>query len=165
MGLGTTTGNKIYLNVKDGKIVKREPQGGESLFSFVEGNLTGITKREREFNGERVPFWFIDIQDPDGGDIYTMAINYRSGLALSIFNSLASAEDPTRIKIEVTKHGDFTRATVYNRGEKLTWKYTEIPPTEEVNIGGRTVKNDSNRMALVEKMVAEIVDRIKMEMI
>jgi len=34
-----------------------------------------------------------------------------------------------------------------------------------VNIGGRTVKNDSNRMALVEKMVAEIVDRIKMEMI
>ena len=85
MGLGTTTGNKIYLNVKDGKIVKREPQGGESLFSFVEGNLTGITKREREFNGERVPFWFIDIQDPDGGDIYTMAINYRSGLALSIF--------------------------------------------------------------------------------
>lgn len=165
MGLGTNTGNKTYLNVKDGKIVKRDPNGGESSFSFVEGILGGITKREREFNGERVPFWFIDIQDPDGGDIYSMAINYRSGLALSIFNSLASAENPTRIKIEVFKHGDFNRATVYNRGEKLAWKYDKIPPMEEVTIGGRTVKDDSKRMDLVEQMVEEIRDRIKFETI
>lgn len=158
MSLGSKQG-KTYLNIKQGKIIKKTLQG-EEAYTFVEGYLTGISKRDREFKGELIPYWYIDLQEPDGGEIYSLSIHYSSGVAKSIFNALASAEEPGKIRIETYQSGEFTKAVVYCNGKKLNWKY-ELPPLEEVQLGGRTVKDDSKRMAFIEGIAQEITGRIK----
>lgn len=126
--------SKIYLNIKEGKIVHRATTGAEALYDYVEGNLVGITKKEREFKGESLLYWYLDIE-ADNGDIYSLSAPYNSGVVKAILNSLASVENLGRVKIETYQKGDFTKAVVYNNGERLSWKYSELPAIEEVKVG------------------------------
>lgn len=160
MGLGVKQ-QKIYLNIKEGKIIRRDRTGQETQFTYVEGILAGISKKDREFKGEMVPYWYLDIQDPSGGDLYSLSIHYSSGVAKSIFNALASAENLGKIRIEVYQSGDFTKAVVYNNGARLSWKYPELPPIEELKLGGRTVKDDSKRMEFIDQIAREVQENIK----
>lgn len=159
MGLGVTQ-NKTYLNIREGKLVKRTPQG-EEFFSFVEGHLVGIQKRDREFKGETVPYWYVNLQDPDGGEVFSLSIAYNSGVFKSLINALANAEDLGRIRIEVYQSGEFTKTVVYNNGQRLGWKYPQLPPIEEVKVGGRIIKDDSQRMEFIENLTREVISRIK----
>lgn len=158
MSLGIKQG-KIYLNIKQGKIVHRTGTGQEALYDFIEGSLVDITQRDREFKGETVVYWYFDIQT-ETGEIYSLSIHYSSGVAKSILNALGSAEVLGKIRIETYQSGDFTKAVVYNNGERLSWKYSELPPLEEVKVGDKLVKDDSKRMELFNRMAQEIVTKI-----
>jgi len=158
MSLGTRQ-RKTYLNIKDGKIVVRKPDGAQVLYDFIEGSLTGITKQPREFKGETVLYWYFDLEG-DGGEAYSLALHYNSGVAKAILNSLASVETFGKIKIETYLKNEFTKTLVYNNGEKLNWKYTELPPVEIVELGGKTVKDDSKRMSFFEEIADNIVNRV-----
>ena len=150
MSLGVKQ-KKTYLNIKDGKIYLRD-----TAYDFIEGYLKGIELKDREFRGEPVKYWYIDIMSPSG-ELYSLGLPYYSGVAKSLFNSLASAPDFTKqIKIEPYQSGDYTKVVVSSGGERLSWKHSELPPVEEVNIGGRIVKDDSRRMALIVTLVDEI---------
>lgn len=163
MSLGTKQ-NKTFLNIREGKIIKKGPHG-EEAYTYVEGYLGAIYTREREFKGERVPYWYIDLQEPSGGEIYSLSIPYSSGVAKSILNALASAEEMGMVKIEVYQRGEFTKATVYNKGQRLPWKYPQLPPLEEIQVGGRTVKDDSRRMEFIEQIAREVTDKINYNLI
>ena len=63
-------GKIVFLNVKDGKILRREGLVLEE-FDFVEGTLEKIYTKEREFNGERVLYWYLPLRD-DNGDLYLL---------------------------------------------------------------------------------------------
>jgi hypothetical protein len=86
MSLGTVK-NKIYLNIKEGKIFK-----GELFYDYVEGYLKGIEIKDREFRGEIIKYWYINLES-QSGELYSLALSYNSGVAKSLFNSLASATD------------------------------------------------------------------------
>jgi len=163
MSLGTKQ-NKTFLNIREGKIVKKGPTG-EEVYTYVEGYLGGIYTREREFKGEKVMYWYIDLQEPSGGEIYSLSIPYSSGVAKSILNALASAQDLGMVKIEVYQSGEFTKAVVYNNGQRLSWKYPQLPPLEEIQVGGRTVKDDSKRMEFIEGIAREVADKINYNLI
>lgn len=154
MSLGVTK-TRIYLNIRDGKIyLKDQP------FDFIEGYLKGIQLRDREFRGETVKYWYIDIESPEG-ELYSLALSYSSGVAKSLFNSLASAHEfKDQIKIMPYQVGDFTKVTTYIGAEKLSWKYSTLPPIDTVMIGGRPVKDDSKRMQFIENLVNEINGKI-----
>lgn len=159
MGLGVTQG-KTYLNIKEGKIVHRNPSGQEALYDFIEGYLVDITTKDRDFKGEPVKYWYIDITDRSGV-AYSLALHYTSGVAKSLFNSLASATDFSQeIKIQPYLSGDFTKVVVTQKGERLSWKYPELPPVEEVKVGDKLVKDDSKRMELFTRIVEEIVTKV-----
>lgn len=56
--LGTTQKKRdglLYLNIREGKILHKDGPKVEE-FDFVEGLLEGITRGERNFNGEAVPY-------------------------------------------------------------------------------------------------------------
>ena len=159
MSLGVTQ-NKTYLNIREGKIVHKSPAGQEALYDFIEGYLVDITTKDRDFKGEPVKYWYIDITDRSGV-AYSLALPYSSGVAKGIFNSLASATDLTKeIKIQPYQSGDFTKVVVTQGGDRLSWKYPELPPVEEVKVGDKLVKDDSKRMELFTRIVEEIVTKV-----
>jgi len=147
---------RIYLNVKDGKIYK-----GAEAYDFIEGYLRGIELRDRTFRGETVKYWYTDIE-AKSGQLYTLALSYNNGLAKSLFNALASASSFTqKIKIEPYLKGEYQKVKVSQSGEALLWKSPELPPIEEIQLGGKTIKDESKRMEFIEALVNEINDKLK----
>jgi hypothetical protein len=154
MSLGIKT-QKTYINIKEGKIFL-----GSTPYDFIEGTLKGIELRDREFKGEAVKYWYIDIKS-SGGDLFSLALHYNSGVAKSLFLSLASAPDFLKeLRIEPYLSGEFTKINTYLGGERLLWKVNKLPDIEEVTVGSKIVKDDSKRMEFIEGLVSDINSKL-----
>jgi hypothetical protein len=150
MSLGAIQ-SKIYLNIKEGKVFNKE-----NPFEYVEGYLRGIEIKDRDFRGEVIKYWYINLES-QSGELYSLALSYNSGVAKSLFNSLASSTDFSKeVRIKPYLSGAFTKVVTYLGGDKLSWKYPELPNVEEVKVGDKTVKNDSKRMEFIVNLVKEI---------
>lgn len=154
MSLGTNQ-TKTYLNVKEGKIYQ-----GNTPYSFVEGYLKGIEQKDREFKGEPVKYWYVNLAS-NQGELYSLALPYSSGVAKSLFNSLASAEQFTKpIRIETYISREFTKVSVSIDGVRLSWKDKNLPPVKQIQVGDKIVKDDSERMSFIVNLVNEINTKI-----
>lgn len=150
-------GKIVFLNVKDGKLIRRDGLVIEE-FDFVEGTLEKIYTKEREFNGERVLYWYVPLRD-DNGDLYLLGLPYSSGVFKSIVLSLANDPDLTSlstIRIETYLKDGRTKVSVYDQGRKLNWITSELPPVRETQVGGRIIKDDSERMSFIAGLVKKI---------
>ena len=160
--LGTNTntqtgGGLTFLNFKDGKIVKRNGLLADE-YDFVEGTLGKIFQKERDFNGERVLYWYIVLQD-EKGENFALSFPYNSGVFKSIVLSLASDKTiglSNKIRIDSYLKDGKTKVVVRNGANKLDWITRDLPPVNEVNIGGKIVKDESARMELISHYVGEI---------
>ena len=111
--LDQDTKRKIYLSISKGKVVHYLQNGGIEYFKNVEGTLQGIYQKERSFNGQKVPFWYIDIKD--GEDMYSLSLPYISGTFKSIILALASDKELTKEKpvvIEPYEKNGYTKVVV-----------------------------------------------------
>lgn len=157
--------NKTYLNIKDGAIVKRT-HNGEERFSFVDGRLENITQRERNFGGEKVRYWYIDLRDTESGELYSLGFHYSANTFKSIILQLASEEGllaverGLTIKIEPYKKNGYDKVQVWSDGNRLGWAEKQLPPLKEITIGGRVIKDDSERMGLITAYAREIRKRV-----
>ena len=149
---------KIFLNIKQGAIVKKTPTG-EEKYSFVEGSVENIFRWQRTFRGEAVEYWYIELRD-EGGDLYSLGFSYRSNLFKSLILSLASAQDLSRIKIKPYTANGYDKVVVYESDKKLDWACSSLPPVEIVSVGGQQVKDDSKRMGLIVSLVDQIKAKI-----
>lgn len=150
-------GKIVFLNVKDGKLIRRDGLVIEE-FDFVEGTLEKIYTKEREFNGERVLYWYVPLRD-DNGDLYLLGLPYSSGVFKSIVLSLANDDELTAlstIRIETYLKDGRTKVSVYDQGRKLNWITNELPPVKETRVGGRIIKDDSERMSFIAGLVKKI---------
>lgn len=150
-------GKIVFLNVKDGKLIRRDGLVIEE-FDFVEGTLEKIYTKEREFNGERVLYWYVPLRD-DNGDLYLLGLPYSSGVFKSIVLSLANDDELTAlstIRIETYLKDGRTKVSVYDQGRKLNWITSELPPVRETQVGGRIIKDDSERMSFIARLVKKI---------
>ena len=145
---------KIYLNVKDGHLVRRT-EDGELRYTFVSGAIENIYTKQRTFRGEAVTYWYIDMRDPDG-ELYCLGFSYRSNVFKSIVLSLASATNLNDIKIEPYLKNGFEKVVVYEGDKRLDWAVKSLPAVEVVTVGGQQVKDDSKRMELVTELVEKI---------
>ena len=152
---------KYYLSISEGKIVHSQ-DGRKEYYSFVEGQLERVYKMERTFNGETVPYWYIDIRG-EKREVYSISLPYKSGVFKSII--LALANEPAvalaTVKVEPYKKGDYTKVIVYSNGTRLDRITKELPEVKEVRVGGQIVKDDSERMTYIESLVADINARLK----
>jgi len=156
------TKRKIYLSISKGKVVHYLPDGGVEFFKNVEGTLQGVYTKERSFNGQKVPFWYIDIKD--GEDMYSLSLPYVSGTFKSIILALASDTELTKDKtvvIEPYEKNQYTKVCVYSEGVKLDWVTKELPPLKEVVVGGKTYIDDTERMAFIASIAEKVGERLK----
>lgn len=158
----TTDRRKTYLNIKDGAIVRRTPEGEEERFTYVEGVLEAITQRERTFRGEVVVYWYIDLRDEESGELYSLGSSYGSNTFKSIILQLASEDglesvkNGSTIRIEPYTKNGYDKVQVWGEGVKLNWVTKQLPPIEEATIGGRRIKDDTKRMALITYLTEQI---------
>lgn len=151
---------KSYLNISGGKIVQRTESGKTQTYDYVEGELEKIYQRDREFRGEKVPYWYLDIRDPKSGELYSLGINASSGVWRSLILSLGSCTNfLLPIRISPYHKGDYDRVSVYSGGEKLDW-VSDLPPVEEIEVGGMKIKSVEKR----EAFFRELVDKINLSL-
>ncbi len=149
-----------WLSIHHG-VVELSENGQKQSYSFVEGRLLSIYRKTRNYRGEDVEKWFIDLKDEEG-DLYSISFPYSSGTFKSIVLALASATDLTAstiTKIQPYQKGNFTNVRVFADGAKLDWVVKELPPVEAVNLNGRTIKDEGKRMELITSLVASINER------
>lgn len=158
----STERRKTYLNIKDGAIVRRSPDGEEERFSYVEGRLEAISQKERTFRGEVVVYWYIDLRDEESGELYSLGSSYGSNTFKSIILQLASKDglesvkNGSPIRIEPYTKNGYDKVQVWGEGVKLDWVTKQLPPIEETTIGGRRVKDDSKRMAYISSLAEQV---------
>lgn len=157
--LGNTKSKKDrkYLTLRDGMVVYKN-NGKEETYSYVEGNLSKVFKLDRNFNGETVPMWYMNIESPDG-ESYSISFPYNSGPFKSIVLSLASLDSlttSTTIRIETYEKNGFTKVVTRADGNKLDWVTSELPATTTVVVSGQKVKDSSKRMEFIEGLVSKI---------
>lgn len=159
--LDTDTRRKIFLSISHGKVVHYLSGGEKEQFKNVEGKLQDITLKERSFNGKTEPFWYIDLRD--GTELYSVSLSYSSGTYKSIILALASCESlnkDTQVIIEPYEKGNYTKVVVYADGEKLDWIVKELPPLKEVNVGGRSYSDDTDRMNYIRELTSQVRERV-----
>lgn len=145
-----------YLNISGGKIVRRTDRGDLESFDYVEGDLERIYTRDREFRGEKVPYWYLDLRDPKSGELYSLGINATSGVWRSLILSLGSCTNfLLPIRISPYKKGNYDRVSVYSGGERLDW-VSDLPPVEEVEVGGQRLKSVQKREEFISGLVSRI---------
>lgn len=164
MPLGTIdqdTKRKVYLSISHGKVVHYLSGGGVECFKNVEGKLLDIQIKERTFNGKNTPFWYLTLKD--GGELYDLSLPYPSGTFKSIILALASYQSlskETNVLIEPYEKGNYTKVVVYADGNKLDWVTKELPPLEEVTVGGRSFQDDTKRMDFIKGLASQVKERI-----
>lgn len=159
--LGNTIADRKYLHIRNGRVVYKNGEN-EELYTFVEGYLIGIAKRDRTFNGETVPVWYVNLRNEEGGE-YSIFFPYNSGSFKSIVLSLASLEHPTTstvVRIDTYEKDGFTKVVTRANGERLNWVTSELPPTKEVMVSGQIVKDSTERMRYIESLVSTITKRL-----
>lgn len=144
-----------YLSITNGKIVHTD-KGKRNIYAFVEGKLEGINLTERTFNGEKVPYWFINLRG-EKGELFVISLPYKSGTFKSIVLALAS--EPTLgkvVKVEPYERNGFTKVVVSLNDKRLDWVTKELPPVEEIQIAGQPVKDDTKRMEYITQLVEAV---------
>ena len=151
---------RIYLNIAEGKVVKRTDRGTEK-FDFVSGDLERIYSKEREFRGEKVPYWYLDLRDSKTGDLYTLGINASSGVWRGIIFCLGSEDFNPLLPLKLSPYvsGEYSRVSVYSGDKRLEW-VSGIPPVEEVSVEGRKIRSVAKREEFISGLVNTINARL-----
>ena len=155
--------NLIFLNINKGRLEHIEPDGGKTFFDFVEGKFSRIVQKERNFHGERVLYWYVNFDEPNSNDTYSLAFPYSSNVFKSVILALATATpeelENNIIRVEPWLKGEYTNVTLETDGRRLDWITKDLPEIKNIYIGGKTVKDDSARMELITKYVNTINER------
>lgn len=154
---------KIYLNIKEGRLIRHNEDHSETPFQYVDGCVEQIFQKERTFRGEKVLYWYIDMRDRESNELYSLAFPYSSNVFKSIVLALVSDEALTKdtvVRIEPYKRNGYDKVTVWSDGVKLDWIVKVLPPIEVVTFGSKSVKDDSKRMQFINNAVMVIQKRI-----
>jgi hypothetical protein len=170
--------NKIYLNVADGKIVRRVNEGTkdavsrvqkngkivwELKYSFVTGILTGISIKEGEISGTPTKDWIFDLSD--GENNYQLQIQYDSryatSLLFSLCNPLCDFSEPITIAPWMKVVNDKKKTACYvrqNVNETIPWYFTKedpngLPDLKQVTFKGKDTWDSWDRMQFLEIFV------------
>lgn len=163
MPLGTDNQKRrLFLNFRDGALVHKDRDGNVRLYDYAEGYLRSITTPTRTYGPETVKVWNFELEDPETGDVYVLSTSYSSGIAKSLLLALASPERLGLVRVSTYLKDDYPRVKVVSDGERLDWKYKaeDFPPVEVVNVGGKEVRLDAERMKFFERVADEVRAKI-----
>lgn len=183
MALGNNN-SAIYLNIADGKIVRRfkektansvertltkGPNAGkivhEETYAFVEGTITDIQTKDSDFGKS----WLVTIRD--GNEAYILQMDYSGGYSSAFLKALPNVELSSKVKIspKMTIEGDKKKTTLFinQHGKAAKHFFTKdhpngLPPMVQKKMKGKIQWDDSEMMEFFEAMVKEeILPRLK----
>lgn len=125
-GLGNFD-KKIYLSIKNGKVVYRPSKdAAEEEYSFVEGYLKGINSHEMIANGRKVECCDFIIEN--SGETYTLSTALAGGVTRGILFCLPSITDLGGSLLRIVPYKkvsptgtEFTNIVVYANNQKVGW--------------------------------------------
>lgn len=162
LGKQTEPLRKIYLSIAKGKVERTLENGQKESYNYVEGRLEQIHSKERTFGSDTVKYWYLDLRD--GEELYSIGCPVYSGVLRSIILSLASEQSlspNTLIRLETYEKNGYTKVSVFADGVGLDWITKELPAVKTQKVGGRTVKDESERDAYIESLIDSIQKRIQ----
>ena len=158
MGLSSNSGNVIYLNVKNGKVARKNANGDIQLFDSVEGVITAVDFKDDEYNGQKFRKLVLTIED--GGEKYLLQVRTDSGSFRGLTQSIANADIKSVVKlIPSSKTGDNgkpqTTIFVSQHGKALKWKWSkdnpgELPALQKVKVKGQDVYDNTKQLEFFE---------------
>lgn len=153
MGLGNNTGRFTYANIKRGKVAVKK-DGVIGLYSYIEGQITGLELRDEEYNGDKYKKLCVMINDKD--EDFQLQMRLDSGYGRAFCNIILNADLTKRLKISPTfeeingkpKSGMF----INQGGSALKWFFTkdnphDLPPMEKVVFKGKEEWDNSKQQA------------------
>ncbi len=149
----------IGVNEKTG-----DTWGITQKYNSISGKLKSIAHDSYEYQGEQKTKIIMVIED----DVeYQLEANFNS-LIYSILNSLAGTKDIGKIEISVwldpklVDGKKYAKAALKNNGEKTEWayKWDEIPKAAKVQVGKKTVMDDSAVIDFWKAEIDKISDRL-----
>lgn len=170
MALGNNN-SAIYLNIADGKIVRRfqSPTANsrervtktsktvhEEFYSFVEGVITDIQTRENDYGKN----WMVSLKD--GDESYILQMDYSSGYSSAFLKALPNVDLSSKVKLtpKMTIEGDKKRTTLFinQRGHACKHAFTKdnpngLPQMVKIKVKGKEQWDDSDMMQFFEDMV------------
>ena len=150
----------IYVSVKDGRLVTKDQSGKEQTHDYLEGRLVNISSKVKDFGGESVTQYLFEFKD-DAGERFILSTGEKSGIARALLNSLASIEGEVgTIRVVPYLKDGYTKILLYHNGERLNWKHNELPPLEEKQVAGATIKDDTKRIVFFRSIAEELRGRV-----
>ena len=161
-GLGNNE-RRFFLGIANGKVTYRPAKDAEvQNFDYVEGRITGISRRDATINGQAMKFYEFGIEN--GGEKYVLSVLMDSSVARGIILPLASVQDFAGLSFRISPwlKDAYTNVSVYANGQKLNWGIDpkDLPPVEKVTVGMKEYTDDTKRIQLVESLVDQINERI-----
>jgi predicted transcriptional regulator len=127
-------------------------------YDYVTGKVLSINLAESTYNNEIIKSWKIKLQDSDNEAVLT--VGHSSGFTRGLMNSLANADFTRPIKFGCYVKNEYLQPSLYQNGQLLKWKYEEMPKSDKVKVGSKDVYDDTLVIAWLEKLVAEINEKI-----
>lgn len=161
-GLGNNE-RKYFLGIANGKVTYRPAKDAEvQTFDFVEGRITGISRRDATINGKPMKFYEFSIEN--GGEKYVLSLLMDSSVARGIILPLASVQNFAGLSFRISPwlKDAYTNVSVYANGQKLNWGIDpkDLPPIKTVQVGLKEYTDDTERIQLIESLVDQINERI-----
>jgi len=109
-------------------VLKNKDTGAETSVKSIDGNLTGVSYTENEYEGNKIRGFRLTIDSTDG--VCLLSIGFTS-LGRNIINSLLSLTSAEDIKFSLYKNKkDFDAVSVTQWGQQVQWKFN--PTSEEM---------------------------------
>ena len=158
----------IFLKIEDGLLICRNIFDGELLFYSVNGSLYNIYAAKRTFKSGCFMYWHIELRDNENGNTYVICFPYTNALFRSIVLRLSTADDFSDIRIEPypgnansycrTMH---SKVKVYSGYVELRELAVSLPKIICTKYGNRVKKDYSQRITVIEMLVATILFRLR----
>lgn len=148
---------------KEGKMqvdMGKNPNGTRKTVTYdnVIGKVLSIVLAESTYNNEVIKSWKIRLQDSNNEAV--LSVGHSSGFTRGLMNSLANADFSKPIKFGCYLKNEFLQPSLYQNDQPLRWKYEEMPKSDKVKVGSKDVYDDTAVIAWLEKLVAEINEKI-----
>jgi hypothetical protein len=182
-------GKPVYLRVAEGKIVETVTEGvpgavhrttknGKEVWErrddYVDGIITSMYHKEREYNGEVMHSLIIRLRDKD--EHYSLEVSRGSRYWVGIMMRLPNLtmEKPVRFapydfdgKDDVGALKKIIGINLFQAGVKIDPKWTkttpgDLPQGKKVRVNGKDVWDFEDRDAYLLRIFAEITDQMRM---
>lgn len=163
MGLKNTKTNKTFVSIKNGSFYRSDDK--ETPYDSLEGVVTNLYYRDEEFEGKKYRKFYLDLQDPVSGEVFSVGSNAESSYTSSVVSFLRSVDLTKPIELKpsqttslkpdgssytnrvlfVAQNGNFAKS-FYNMENPL-------PAWEKVKVGKQEILDKSAFFDAIEDAV------------